>query len=429
MLVLLLMLMAFAAPASAQSLGDVGAKLRTDPVYVDPSAELAGAVDADALREKIRTSGAAPMYIAVLPGSGSPDQTLRALHSAVGARGTYALIDGRTFRAGSDLFPAAADATAARQESSTPEETLEAFIERVADRQAGRRPSSSSGGGGGGGGGIGIFGIFLLLLLAGGLGLWFVGRRRKRRAEQEELAEVKENVRDDLVALGDDIRALDLDVQMPDADPAAKEDYARAVEAYDRANRVFETARRVDDLAPAAEALEEGRFAMTSAKARLAGRRPPERRPPCFFDPRHGPSTRDVLWAPPGGTPRPVPACEADAQRVERGEDPHAREILMGGRRVPYWEAGPAYAPFYGGFFGGFGGFLPGLLLGSMVGGMWDPTPGWGGEPGWGDGGFDGGDPGGGDFGGGDFGGGDFGGGDFGGGDFGGGDFGGGGDF
>src|SRR3954466_16162323 len=91
-----------AAPAAAQQdLASVGRALRADPVYVDPSAELADAVDADALREKIRDSGAAPMYVAVLPATGSPDDTLRALHSAVGARGTYAVIDGRSFRAGS----------------------------------------------------------------------------------------------------------------------------------------------------------------------------------------------------------------------------------------------------------------------------------------------------------------------------------------
>jgi hypothetical protein len=157
---------------------------------------------------------------------------------------------------------------------------------------------------------------------------------------------------------------------------------------------------------------------MLSAKARLEGRRPPERRPPCFFDPRHGPSTRDVEWAPPGGAPRRVPACEADALRVESGEDPQPRELILSGRRVPYWEAGPAFAPFYGGFYGGFGGFIPGLLAGELLSGGW----GWGGDPdpGWGDDGGGGWD---------DGGGGDFGGGDFGGGDFGGGDFGGGGDF
>jgi hypothetical protein len=139
---------------------------------------------------------------------------------------------------------------------------------------------------------------------------------------------------------------------------------------------------------------------MQSARARLEGREPPERRSPCFFDPRHGPSDREVEWAPAGGTSRMVPACEADAQRVERGEDPQAREVSIGGQRVPYWAAGPMYAPFMGGFYGT--GILPGLLIGTTLGGVWDHPSG--------------------DFGGGDFGGGDFGGG-FGGGDFGGGDF------
>ena len=181
--------------------------------------------------------------------------------------------------------------------------------------------------------------------------------------------------RDDLVALGDDIRALDLDVEMPGVDPTAKADYQRAVELYDQANTAFERARRPQDLAPVTRALEEGRFAMTSARARLNGEPPPERRPPCFFDPRHGPSTRDVQWAPENGTPRPVPACEVDALRVEAGLDPQAREIDVGGRRVAYWNAPAYYGPWSGGFFGGFGGggFLGGLFAGEMLGG-------WGGQ-------------------------------------------------
>jgi hypothetical protein len=158
---------------------------------------------------------------------------------------------------------------------------------------------------------------------------------------------------------------------------------------------------------------------MTSAKERLAGREAPERTPPCFFDPRHGPSSREVEWAPYGGAPRMVPACEADAQRVERGEDPEAREVLVGGRRMPYWSAGPMYAPFAGGMFGGFGGGLfPGLMVGTLLGsslGGWGMGDAYASGGDWGGGGDFGG--GGGDFGGG---GGDFGGG---GGDFGGGDF------
>lgn len=401
--VLILLALPTAAIAQVSEAADA---LRSDPVYVDPQAELAGQIDADALRQKIREEGAAPIYIAVLPGNGDPNATLQQLHDEVGLKGTYAVVAGRSFRAGSDLFPAAEHASAAAQANQGDvQAALEDFIARVGDLRAGRQPSES--------GGSSFVPLLFLVAIVGLVGFMLVrGSMRRRREQEAELAEVKQNVRDDLVALGDDIRALDLDIQMPDADPAAREDYARAVDAYDRANRLFETARTPEQLAPAAEALEEGRYAMLCAKERLAGREPPERRPPCFFDPRHGPSSRDVEWAPYGGTPRPVPACEADAQRVERGEDPNARELTVNGRRVPYWEAGPAYAPFFGGFYGGFGGFLPGLLMGSMISGAWDdPSPG------------DWGDVGGGDFGGGDFGGGDFGGGDFGGGGFGGGDF------
>jgi hypothetical protein len=199
---------------------------------------------------------------------------------------------------------------------------------------------------------------------------------------------------------------------MPDANQEAKDHYNEAVQVYGAAEQSLDHARRPQDLAPVSSELERGRYEMEAAKALLAGKPVPERRPPCFFDPRHGPSTRDVMWAPPGGTPRPVPACEADALRVEEGLDPSVREVDYAGQRVPYWAAPAPYTPFFGGFYGGFGGFLPGLLVGEALGG------GFGG--GWADpGGWAGGDQG--DFGDGDAG--DFsdGGGDFGGGDFGGG--------
>jgi hypothetical protein len=398
-LLLALVALALAPGVAGAQIQEAAQSLRSDPVYVDPSAELARAVDAAELREEIREEGATPMFVAVLPASAaaSPDSALLELREAVGLSGTYAVVVGNSFRAGSDLFPVAGEASAAAQENQGDlQDALEDFIERVGERRTG-------------GGGLSA-GLLILLALAGTLLLTAtaVGVRRSRRAQAEQLAEVKTNIRDDLVALGDEIRALDLDIEMPDADPAAREDYGRAVEAYQAANLAFETARSVRDLQPAAERLEEGRWAMTCARERLAGREPPERRAPCFFDPRHGPSSRDVLWAPAdGGTPREVPACEADAQRVDCGEDPAARELVIDGRRVPYWEAGPAYAPYYGGYYRAYDAVIPAILLGSMLGGTW-------GEPASG--------PGAGDFGGGgDFGG--FSGGDFGGGGFGGGDF------
>lgn len=154
---------------------------------------------------------------------------------------------------------------------------------------------------------------------------------------------------------------------------------------------------------------------MACAEALLAGKPPPERRPPCFFDPRHGPSARDVDWAPPGGVVRAVPACERCAEVVEHGEEPAAREVVAGGRRMPYWNAPSYFGPWAGGYFSPFGGtgFLSGLFVGELLGGAYG---------GWGYGSWAGSGAAGGfgnwsDFGGGmSFGGGDFGGG--GGGDF-----------
>ena len=164
----------------------------------------------------------------------------------------------------------------------------------------------------------------------GGLLLTVFGlvMRKSKRTRETELADVKRNVRDDLVALGEDIRAMELDVQMPGADPEAVKAYGDAVGSYERANRAFETARSTRDLKPAAEALAEGRYAMTWAREVLAGRTPPERRPPCFFDPRHGPSTRDVMWA------RPPPPRDAARGARLRGGRPARRRAARSRARA-----------------------------------------------------------------------------------------------
>jgi hypothetical protein len=415
----LLLVLVLAVPSAAQAgelIDRAVAGLRTDNVYVDPDADptLTDA-EADGLRNRIADERAGPMYVVVAPdgisaeAGGDPTAALVEIGRTLNRRGTYVIAAGRRVRAlaSEGVLPQgeAGELAAEAVEAGAPDldAILLGFTDRVADARSGE--------GDGDGGGSAAGGLILLGLLGAGGTAVLIGRRRKRARDAVEFEEAKRNARDDLVALGDDIRALDLDVQMPDADPQAKADYDHAVARYTAAEERWELARRPTDLAPVSEALEEGRWAMASAKARFAGDEPPERRPPCFFDPRHGPSSRDVTWSPPYGEEREVPACEADAQRVERGDDPQAREVTWGGRRVPYWQAGPAYAPYAGGFYGG--GLLPGLLIGSLLGGAMSPGAAYG-EPG-------------GDLGAGDVGGGM--GGDFGGGGFGGGDFGGGGDF
>src|SRR3954471_4132104 len=104
--VMIAVLLALMLPAVAGAqMQDAAVALRKDPVYVDPQAELADQVDAGALRDKIRDAGT-PIYVAVLPGSAAatPEDALRQLHDAVGLRGTYAVVAGHSFRAGSDLY-------------------------------------------------------------------------------------------------------------------------------------------------------------------------------------------------------------------------------------------------------------------------------------------------------------------------------------
>ncbi|WP_173390903.1 hypothetical protein [Actinomadura litoris] len=255
----------------------------------------------------------------------------------------------------------------------------------------------------------------LLLVVAGAAGAFLVVRRRGRERDARRMAELKRGVEEDVTLLGEDIARLDLDVMDPALDPGTRSDYERALNSYDGAKSATERAARPEDMQGVTTALEDGRYYMTATRARLAGEPVPERRPPCFFNPQHGPSVQDVTWAPPGGVARSVPACAADAEAVLHGTDPDVRMVPYGDGRRPYWDAGPAYAPYAGGYYAGYGGFdlLSGMMIGTMLGSMMGGGFG-GGFAGPGDGGFggDGGDVGGGwDFGSGDFGGGgDFGG-------------------
>ncbi len=440
------------------------AALKNDKVkvYVAQDASTIGADAADKLRQQIAGTQR-PIYIAVLPkealAEGNPDELLKDIANGVHITGAYALLvesNEGGFRAGASnlagyrrgVVPAAATA-AFDANKDNPEAMLTEFVERVGTAPRGSASGESQGGdpvaaegGSGGGGGAGVavlLGILGIGALGGGL-MFFRSRRRRREEQQRQLEQVKSAANDDLIALSNDLQAIDLDVKMPGANPDAQQHYATAVASYERAANALDRAARPEDLAAVSAALEEGRYSVAAAKALLEGRQLPERRPPCFFDPRHGPSVRDVAWTPPGGATREVPACAADAQRVESGLEPETRKVLVGGRQEPFYNAPGYYAPWYGGYFGGFGGggLLTGVLLGTALSGGFG---GWGGggygagydagfeqgqDAGGGDFGGDGGDGGGwGDFGGGggDFGGGDFGGGDFGGGDFGGGDF------
>ncbi|GAA1932100.1 hypothetical protein [Nocardioides hwasunensis] len=270
--------------------------------------------------------------------------------------------------------------------------------------------------------------IILLVVVLAALAAVAVTAQRRNQATQlrereEELAPVRKLAFEDITAFGEDLQRLDGEMIGTQLDESANADYQRALDAYESAKVASDSITRPDDIRHITEIVEDGRYAVSCVRARVAGDALPTRRPPCFFDPRHGPAVTDVLWTPPDGVERDVPACALDAERVNAGAEPDIRKVMVGAQRVPYWQGGRAYEPYAVGYYGAFGPmswmFMGGMMFGGFGGGGYGDSGDGGGDSG--DGGGDYGDGGGYD-GGGDSGGGFDGGGFDGGGGF---DFGG----
>lgn len=214
--------------------------------------------------------------------------------------------------------------------------------------------------------------VVLLLLVAIGVAV-FVSSRNSRQREvekrQAELEPVKKFAFEDITALGVELQSLDAELSGRDLDQGANADYQRALDAYEAAKTAGDAIGRPEDLKHVTEILEDGRYAIACVRARVAGDPLPTRRPPCFFDPRHGLSVEDVPYTPPGGAPRDVPACALDAERVRAGAEPDIRKVMVGSQRVPYWQGGPAYQPYASGYFGRFG-VMDMMFMGMMFGGF-----------------------------------------------------------
>ncbi|PWI07435.1 hypothetical protein DIZ27_27625 [Streptomyces sp. NWU339] len=418
---------------AATDLSAVAQALRERPVYVDPEArDILSESDAEALANKIENADK-PVLVTVLPAGYPTENLFRNLRTETGVTGLYGIRLGDRFDARADSSvlsrQGVQNLVTAAQGAGDAKAQLNDFVDDALRNTGGSAPSSWSGGSDG----VPVGGLITVgtLLVAGGAGAYAVSRRNRRRtmehaAEQRAaLEKLRVVVDEDITAFGEELDRLDFHPGEPGADDAMRADYERALDSYEQSKRLMDAAGRPEDVRAVTQAVEDGRFALAQLDARRAGRSLPERRPPCFFDPRHGPSVADALWAPPGGTEREVPVCAADRTRLADGHDPAVREVDTDRGRRPYWEAGPAYGPWAGGYFGG--GLLPGLLVGTVLGGMMaDPSYAADYGSGYGDfGGYTGGDVSGADFDSGDFGGG-FGGGDFGDGGFGGGDFGGG---
>jgi hypothetical protein len=418
--------------ATTPTVAEVASGLGNSPVYNQAGAEEAlTSSQVSDLASQINGAGT-PIYISVVSqefvnqNGGTATKALVAIHDQLGLSGTYAIVGGKSFRAKSTLFDVSgiANTAFADNKSQGVYAVLTSFVTGVSDYvSSGGNTGTGSGTGTGpgidsgtgtsssGASGFVILGILLVALFAAaGLGFW--AYRKNKVVQAQRLALVGATVGEDVTDLGNKLEGIDLHDPKLGADGEA--DLSRALDSYSSARTMLDNMKSSAEAGQATQALEDGRFYLACVDARLGGVPLPERRPPCFFDPRHGPSVKDENWAPPGGAARPVPVCAACATTLASGYQPETRQVLTaGGQTVPYYQGGPAYASYGRGYFDSFGSVLPWLFVASAFN---QPNNVYinnaGGQDSGGGGGLFGGGGGGGDFGGGGgWGGGDFGGG------------------
>ena len=368
----LCLLAGLATPAWAGPWVDrTAGNLRDDPLYVNPSARPTLSLpDQERIRARLAVVGT-PVYVAILPGQalgeagGDADRLAALVAASVGRPGTYLVVAGGEEGAGSNTLARGAAANRARVAFRRHPELATAttdFISRVED--AAGTPPATAPPTEPPPGQEGVDGNRVLMVVLAVAGLVVLSvllalareNRSQRRTIQigNQFSEAKAAAQEDLDALADDLRNLNVDLQADEADnPQGVSQYTRAYEQLERAGQAFEQASSPADLAPVSSAVESGRYSMSAARALFERRDPPRRRPPCFFDTRHGPSVNDIGWEPPYGPPRPVPACAACMGQVVAGNQPQPRRVRAGLRRVPFYEAPPHFESWFGGYFGG----------------------------------------------------------------------------
>ena len=345
-------------------------QLRDDPLYVDPSARpTLSPADQERISARLALAGT-PVLVAVLPtqalaeAGGSANDLATMVAGSVGKPGTYLVVAGAEEGAASNTLDPGTAARRAKVAFRRHPELAAAimdFIPRVEDAAGtppatapspqpppGQEDSSNT--------------LLLVLLAVAGvvtvavlLALTLENRSEQRTIRSGvQFAEVKAAAQEDLDALADDLRNLNVDLQAEaEGNPQAVNQYTRAYEYLERADQAFEAAKSPADLAQVSNAIESGQYAMAAARALFEGHGAPRRRPPCFFDTRHGPSVHDAGWEPPYGPPRPVPACRACMLQIANGTQPQPREVRTGLRRVPFYDAPPHFESWFGGYFGG----------------------------------------------------------------------------
>ncbi|MEI8408247.1 MULTISPECIES: hypothetical protein [unclassified Kribbella] len=355
-----------AAPAHAADdpdayMNTVAAHLGDPGVWVDPEVDELTASEAAKLDRAAKSAGA-PMRIAVIPVAkisnaeskyySSPawegEEIADQLYDRVGVEGVYAvLVDatseskGRGFHAvqRADHGPTyhVEDAVDQAVDCCAPdyEDMLARFIQRAQEVNKPFYVDAAPYAGG----------------VAGLVGLWYgvtaLGARRTRRKdEQEHLDLTRPLLNEEVIALSQQVSALPTT-----SDPQQSKLSKDILDAVEKARRRLDEARGDEDIEAVTTLLGSARYGLLCLDAVRAGQPMPEPTAPCFFDPRHGPSTARVEWQPERGSTREVDVCAACKERDLAGQQPEIRMVKRWDSPRPYWTLGEDMAAYIDGYW------------------------------------------------------------------------------
>lgn len=206
-----------------------------------------------------------------------------------------------------------------------------------------------------------LIGVLALAVLALATVLASFRRQEQRARSAERLAldaahRSRALASSDLALLRTDLTLLGAQVgEYAEGDPEfagpLQERIETLVAAVDELGDALTAAEEPEDIQAATAAMADVRQQLAVLSARLADEPPPAPRPPCFFNPNHGPSATVVLWTGEDNQTVRVPCCASDAERLRSGAAPYSRTVPRGGVRVPWWEAGSSVRPWALGWF------------------------------------------------------------------------------
>lgn len=181
--------------------------------------------------------------------------------------------------------------------------------------------------------------------------LWWGGTtlgasRRRRKEQQEHLEVVRPVLTEEIIEFSKQVSALPATL-----DPQQSKLIRDVLDTIEKARQRLDKAKGDSDVEAITTLLGSARYALVCLDAMRNGKPIPEPTPPCFFDPRHGPSTGKAVWAPEGGVERTVDLCDECARQLAENKQPAIRMVSVRGTDRPYWTLGEELASYIDGYW------------------------------------------------------------------------------